>query len=176
MSHLGIWFVLAICIGIAQPVLWQMNLKTAEHTGIIEAAVVLHVVGAVFGLVLLFSTGKLGSWEGLLTMPWWAWLAGAIGVSGMAILNRAIPIIGIAAALAAVVAAQFIASLIFEQTGWLETTLRAITPTRCVGAVLLALGAYLISRGNPLVTDDAPTTLAIPDQGVELTPTAPPLP
>ncbi len=153
-----------------------MNLKAAEHSGIIEAAVILHVVGAVFGVVLLLATGRTGSWHGLLLMPWWAWLAGAIGVSGMAILNRAIPIIGIAAALATVVAAQFIASLLFEHTGWLETTLRAVTPTRCVGAVFLALGAYLISRADPPELVDASTEALSQNRGHELTPTTPPLP
>jgi transporter family-2 protein len=176
MTHLGWWFALAVCIGLAQPVLWQMNLKAAEHSGIIESAVVLHVIGALFGILLLLATGRTGSWQGLLHMPWWAWLAGAIGVSGMAILNRAIPIIGIAAALATVVAAQFIASLLFEHTGWLETTLRAVTPVRCVGALFLALGAYLISRGNPTELVDASIDALSQNRDYELTPTAPPLP
>ena len=79
-------------------------------------------------------------------MPWWAWLAGVIGVSGMAAINRAIPEIGVSAALAGIVAALFVASLLFEHYGLMGADVRAADPSRWLGAALLAAGAWLVSR------------------------------
>jgi transporter family-2 protein len=153
MNQVGLWTLLAISVGLLQPVIWQMNLKVADSTGVLEAAVVLHVVGTLFGLVLLFANGRIETWAGLSSVPLWAWTAGAIGVSSMALLNRAIPIVGLASVLACVVAAQFCASLLFETTGWLDTTLRAVTPTRAIGAAFLVIGAFLISKGATAHTE-----------------------
>ncbi|MFT5686035.1 MAG: transporter family-2 protein [Myxococcota bacterium] len=64
----------------------------------------------------------------------------------MAAMNRAIPEIGVGAALAVTVAAQMAAALVFEQTGWMGTAMREATWDRWLGAGLLALGAWLVSR------------------------------
>ena len=106
MQSSVLWLSIPIIVGLSQPLIWQMNLRMARHTGNMESAVILHIVGAVFGLSLAMG-GLRGGWEGgLSAVPWWAWLAGAIGVSCMAMMNRAIPEIGVAAALAVVVATQ----------------------------------------------------------------------
>ena len=140
------WLLVPVAVGLSQPILWQMNLRVAKHTGDMEAAVILHVVGTGVGLSLALG-GMRGEWSGgLSAVPWWAWLAGAIGVCGMAGMNRAIPQIGVAGALAVTVAAQMLAALLFEQTGWMGATLRAATWDRWLGAALLVVGAWLVSR------------------------------
>ena len=90
MQSSVLWLSIPIIVGLSQPLIWQMNLRMARHTGNMESAVILHIVGAVFGLSLAMG-GLRGGWEGgLSAVPWWAWLAGAIGVSCMAMMNRAI--------------------------------------------------------------------------------------
>jgi transporter family-2 protein len=146
MSQSALWLVVPVGVGLCQPIIWQMNLRLARHTGDMESAVILHIVGAVFGLSLA-AGGLRGSWSGgLSAVPWWAWLAGIIGVSCMALMNRAIPQIGVGAALAITVAAQMVAALLFEQGGWLGAAVREATWDRWLGAGLLALGAWLVSR------------------------------
>lgn len=140
------WFVvLPVLVGLAQPVIWEMNVRASKVIGEMEAAVLLHVVGAVVGVgwVLGGLRGQ-ASFSGLGAVPWWAWLAGAIGVTGMAMMNRAIPAIGVSAGLGALVAAQFVASLIFEHYGLMGSEVRAVTPARLLGAALLVGGAWLL--------------------------------
>ena len=146
MTHSALWLAIPLLVGLSQPIIWQMNIIIARHTGNMESAVILHVIGAVFGLSLVLG-GMRGGWEGgLSTIPWWAWLAGVVGVSCMAAMNRAIPEIGVGAALAMAVAAQMVAALVFEQNGWMGATIREATWDRWLGAGLLALGAWLVSR------------------------------
>jgi bacterial/archaeal transporter family-2 protein len=143
--HLS-WFLVPALFGLLQPVIIQMNLVVARHAGVVEAAVLLHAVGAVFGFGL-WAVGLRGVGFGALgAVPWWAFLGGCIGVTGMAALNRAIPEVGVAAAIALMVAFQLAFSLAMEHWGILGTDLRAVGPGRVIGVVLLALGAWLVSR------------------------------
>ena len=140
------WLLVPVVVGAVQPVIWQMNVRVAKHTGDMESAVLLHVVGVVVGLMWI-AGGLRGAGEGGLgAIPWWAWAAGAIGVTGMAAMTRAIPVMGVAVALTVVVAAQLIASLVFEHYGWMGAVVKEATPERWVGALLLVAGAFLINR------------------------------
>ena len=58
-----LWLVVPIIVGLSQPLIWQMNLRVARHTGNMESAVILHIIGAVFGLSLALG-GLRGGWEG----------------------------------------------------------------------------------------------------------------
>ena len=141
-----LWLLTPILVGLVQPILWQMNLRVARTTGVVEAAVVLHVVGVAVGLGWWLGGVRGAGWSGLSAVPWWAWLAGALGVTGMAAMNRAIPEVGIATALALTVAAQLAFSLVFEQYGLMGAELRPFDPSRWLGVALLAGGAWLVSR------------------------------
>lgn len=140
------WLLVPILVGLFQPLLWQMNLRLARASGDMEAAVLLHVVGTVVGIGWIMA-GLRGQGPSQLSgVPWWAWLGGALGVTGMAAMNRAIPSIGVASALALTVGSQLLAALIFEHFGLLGATLRIASPDRLLGAGLLTLGAWLVSR------------------------------
>ncbi len=142
-----LWLLAPILVGLSNPVLWQMNVRMSDRSGEMEAAVVLHVVGALAGaaIVTLGLKGTVG-WSGVASAPPWAFLAGVIGVCGMAGTIKAIPVVGIAAVFGLTVAAQMIAALVFESQGWLGTELRTVDWTRIVGALLLAFGAWLVTR------------------------------
>lgn len=147
MSFSPLWFLLPVVVGLTQPVIWQMNLAVAQRTGIVESAIVLHLVGTVVGIgwLLAGARGAPGL-AGLGAVPWWAWFAGALGVTGMAVMNRTMPVMGVSAALAVLVASQFGASLLVEHLGLLGAPLREASLSRCAGVLLLAGGAWLMSR------------------------------
>ena len=146
MTHQTAWLAIPMLIGLSQPVLWQMNLRVAKYTGEMESAVILHLVGTVVGLLCVAGGLRVHGFSGLGAIPWWAWLAGAIGVIGMAAMNKAIPHIGVATALAITVAAQLLAALVFEHFGWMGAHIREAVPSRLPGAGLLAIGAWLVTR------------------------------
>ena len=109
-----IWFLIPIFLGLCQPFILQMTLRLAKVMGDMQAAVSLHLVGTITGglFILLGLKGGDGQWNSL---PWWAWLGGAIGVCCLWLMNITIPKIGIASAMAIMVASQLIASLFFER-------------------------------------------------------------
>ena len=45
-----LWLLVPIVIGIAHPFLLQMCVRVTRHTGEMESAVILHVVGTIVGL------------------------------------------------------------------------------------------------------------------------------
>ncbi len=141
-----LWLLPAVLAGALQPVIWGMNLRMDRNTGPVEAATVLHVVGALTGLVFWFSGLRGQGFSGLSGVPAWAWFGGAVGLSCMAMVTRAMPVLGAATTLAVMVAAQFSASILCEHYGWLGLEVRAATLSRVLGAALLALGAWLVSR------------------------------
>ncbi|MCB9766359.1 MAG: DMT family transporter [Alphaproteobacteria bacterium] len=140
------WLLVPLAVGLAQPVIWQMNLRVAEKTGVMESAIVLHVIGTAIGLGWFLGGVRGAGFGGLGAVPWWAWAAGALGVSGMAAMNRAIPEIGVATALALTVAAQLSFALVFEHYGLLGAEVRPAMLGRWVGVGLLAVGAWLVTR------------------------------
>jgi transporter family-2 protein len=143
----NVWLLIPLAFGVAQPVLWLMNQAVARAVGHMESALVLHVVGTVVGMAWL-SVGLRGQggWTELSALPWWVFLAGALGVTGMAGMNRAIPEVGVAACLAALVASQFGFAVLCEHYGWMGSEVRPATLGKCLGAVMLAVGAWLVSR------------------------------
>ena len=78
------WLLIPILVGLAQPVIWQMNVSLAKATGEMESAVLLHVVGTVVGLGWMSVGLRQAGFGGTLSAPWWALLGGAIGVTAMA--------------------------------------------------------------------------------------------
>ena len=140
------WLLIPLMVGIAQPVLWQMNVRLAKATGEMESAVLLHVVGTVVGLGWMSVGLRQAGFGGTLSAPWWALLGGAIGVTAMAAMNRAIPEIGVGSAMALTVGSQLAAAVIFEHFGLMGAMQRPATWTRLAGVVLLAAGAWLVTR------------------------------
>jgi len=140
------WLLIPVLVGLAQPVIWQMNVRLAKVTGEMESAVLLHVVGTVVGLGWMSVGLRQSGFGGTLSAPWWALLGGAIGVTAMAAMNRAIPEIGVGAAIALTVASQLLAAVVFEHFGLMGSDHRPATWTRLAGVLLLAVGAWLVTR------------------------------
>ena len=140
------WLLIPLLVGVAQPVVWQMNVRLAKATGEMESAVLLHVVGTVVGLGWMSVGLRQQGFGETLSAPWWALLGGAIGVTAMAGMNRAIPEIGVGAAIALTVASQLAAAVVFEHYGLMGSMQRSITAPRLVGVALLAAGAWLVTR------------------------------
>ncbi len=141
------WPLFPVIAGLCQPFIWAATLRLSRHTGAMEASMLLHVVGALMGSALMI-VGLRGSpgLSGMGSAPWWAFLGGAVGVTLMAGLNRAVPVVGVALATALMVASQLSFSLLFEHYGWMELPRNPATLSRGLGVIFLVLGAFLVSR------------------------------
>ena len=141
----ALWFLIPIFLGLCQPFILQMTLRLAKVLGDMPAAVALHLVGTLMGgLFMLFGLrGGNGDWN---SIPWWAWLGGAIGVCCLWMMNVTIPKIGIASAMAIMVASQLIAGLIVERHELLGAAFRDPQWFNWLGVFLLAIGAFLVCK------------------------------
>lgn len=142
-----LWPLFPIFAGLCQPFIWATTLRLTRHSGAMEASVILHGVGLLAGSLLLVAGLRAAPvTPGLGAAPWWAFLGGAIGVTLLAGINRAVPVVGAALTTALLVAAQLSFSLLFEHYGWLDLPRNPATPVRALGVALLVAGAFLVSR------------------------------
>ena len=140
------WLIVPLIIGLAHPVILQMSVRVSRTTGDMESAVILHVIGSIVGLGWIAMGLRGGGFSGLSAVPWWAYLAGAIGVTCLAVTNRAIPVIGVATFCSLAVASQLIAALLFDRFGFMGAEVRDVTTTHWLGVGFLSLGAFLVSK------------------------------
>ena len=79
-------------------------------------------------------------------IPWWAWSGGLFGATFIVIAILIVPKLGAAAFIAILVTGQMLASLAFDQFGWLGLAQRPIDLPRLLGVALLVAGVVLIRR------------------------------
>lgn len=141
-----LWLLVPILIGLGQPVLMQMSVRLSKATGEMESAVILHIVGALIGVFWLGVGLRGAGFSEMGVAPWWAYLAGAIGVTCLAAMNWTVPVIGVATFSALVVASQLVVALVFDRYGIMGAEVRAVDASHWLGVILLSSGAFLISR------------------------------
>ena len=141
-----LWYLVPIVVGLAHPIILQMSVRVSRHTGDMESSVILHLVGAIVGSIW-FLIGIRGSgYSGLSQIPWWAYLAGAIGVTCLAATNRTLPVVGVATFCALAVASQLVIALFFDRHGLMGASIREIGASHWLGVCCLVVGAFLVSR------------------------------
>ena len=115
--------------------------------GPIQAALISFTVGWLALFALNLSLGhRLPSQSHVASLPWWAWLGGFIGAVMVTSAATAVPRIGVAAWVSAVIAGQLIAAVAYDQFGAFGQAIRPATPLRLIGIGFLVAGVYLVRR------------------------------
>jgi bacterial/archaeal transporter family-2 protein len=114
-----------------------------QRLGSMESIFIVHLGGALaIGLPLILMGGRnLGEWR---SVPWYALLAGALGIVVVGGANFAIPRLGVTTTITIFVTGQLCVSLLLDQFGLLGIEPHPITWTRLLGVGILALGARLV--------------------------------
>ena len=114
-----------------------------------QATLISFTVGMFVSLAYCAIAGSpLPTTDGLSRIPWWAWCGGILGtlyVGSSIVLS---PKIGVAAMLSMVIAGQMLMSLVIDHFGLLHAPVHPITLPRIAGAVLVALGASVMTFGK----------------------------
>lgn len=148
MSFSNILIGLGILCGALMAAQGAINGRLA-HTigGPVQAALISFAVGT---LVLAGANVAMGNRFALgaasASLPWWAWVGGILGAIGVGSAALAVPRIGVAAWVAAFIAGQLAAAVIYDQFGAFGQAVRPATPLRLAGIGFLALGVYLVRR------------------------------
>jgi transporter family-2 protein len=137
--------LIVVAAGVLGGVQFPVNALLSSRVGLLEGALIVHIVGAVFAgaALVFFSSGGLGAWR---SAPWYAYLGGVFGVLLVTALSFATPRIGAAAALVIFLGAQLIVGALIGHFGWLETPVKPVDAAKLAGFVLLAVGAWLVVR------------------------------
>ena len=141
-----LYLVVAVVAGAVLPVQVGVNAQLSHWVNDpLRAAFVSFLIGAVALFILvLFVRKPLPSLGRLADVPWWAWTGGLIGafyVAGSIVLG---PKLGAATFIAAIVAGQAVASVVFDQYGWVGFKEHHLSPARALGIVLVVGGVTLV--------------------------------
>jgi len=148
MSSITAATVVALAAGLAGAVQATVLGILGRRTGVMAAAAVVSLIGALIITVISIVEGRgLVGIGGTLRQPAWLWIAG--GVLGAVIvtsLTFAPPRIGTFGTFALVIAGNLAAAVLIDALGLFGVSRVPITVTRVAGLVLLAGGAALVLR------------------------------
>jgi transporter family-2 protein len=117
--------------------------------GPIQAAIVAFATGLAALLALcVFTNAGAPKLLAVLRMPGWIWAGSLIGTAMVLLTVHAVPRIGVATFVAAVVCGQLVAALGFDHVGAFGVELRRISWRDVAGALCLLAGLLLIVADN----------------------------
>ena len=134
-----------LCAGTGIAIQMPLTARVAEKLGLLWSVLLVNVTGlVVVGLIIVARGVPIApAWR---TLPWTTLLAGPLGMGVMATLAFAIPRIGITATLVLSIAAQLIVGIVFDRLGVFGLEVRTLDFSRVAGAIIVALGAWLVTR------------------------------
>jgi bacterial/archaeal transporter family-2 protein len=100
--------------------------------------------GLVVTILMLFMRG--GNLRAAASVPWYALMAGLLGLVIVGTIGYTVPRLGLTTALTLVVAAQFVASALIDHFGWFGAPIRTFEWYRLIGLGILILGVWLTTR------------------------------
>ncbi|MCB1667886.1 MAG: DMT family transporter [Porticoccaceae bacterium] len=137
---------LAIGFSLASQAGVNSQLRLALNSPV-QAAFISFLIGTVIlGCIALFQGGPWFRPGSLSNVPWWAWLGGAFGAFNIALSVILAPRLGALTLAISIVCGQIIASLIYDQNGWLGYPRIELSWHRAMGALLIIAGVLLVSR------------------------------
>ncbi len=137
----AVMFIAGIAVA-AQP---SINGRLAQRVGILESSFISFAVGTLVLLVVVLMTGR-GNLKAVSGAAWWELMGGFLGAFFVSMTIVAVPRIGTASTMAAIISSQLIAGLVLDRLGIFGLRTFALDAPRIIGTGLLLAGALLIFR------------------------------
>lgn len=137
---------LAMLCGIATAYQPGINARFAEHAGSkIHGGVLNFAVGlvAMVAVAVVMRAGLPDAGK-LAQGPWWMWTGGLCGAFFVTLSLILVPKMGATSYLGAMLAGQFVASLIIDHYGHLGLAVREVSPGKVLGVVLMVAGVVCV--------------------------------
>lgn len=80
-------------------------------------------------------------------LPWWVWTGGLLGAGVVSLAAAAVPKLGAATYISAIICAQLISAAVLDHIGAFGYAARPISLVKLGGMLCMGLGVYLIRRG-----------------------------
>lgn len=145
MSNYVVILWVALLGGIAIVVQAQFTGIMDKGMGTLESVFITYGLGgaAIALVMLLYRGGNLQAWR---TVPWYALLAGLLGLVIIGSLSFAVPRLGLIVTFTILVATQFVLGAIFDHFGVFGAEIRPYTTQKFLGTIILFIGVWLIIR------------------------------
>ena len=130
-----------VAVGVQNPLASMIT----QRLGMVESIFIIHLGGTLFILIplLIIKGGNLGNWRSL---PWYALVAGTLGLIVVGGVSFMIPRIGVAASITLIIAGQLVISSALDHYGLLGVHIRHMDWQRALGLVIVFVGALLTVR------------------------------
>jgi len=139
--------LIAAGAGITMALQGSLNAALSKVIGLLETTFVVHLLGLVVAVVLLFvcslGSGGLAYYN---QAPWYTYLGGALGVLIIYGVALSIPKVGVASATVAIILGQVFTACLVDHFGFFGLAKIPFTWYRVVGAFVLAFGAWLLLK------------------------------
>lgn len=123
-----------------------INGRLSTHVGDpVTAAAISFIVAAVLLSVIVVARGSVPSGATLSSVPWWAWVGGALGAFYVWSAVSSVGTLGVLTLMATLVFGQLVAALVLDAIGAFGLQVRDISWTR-IAAVAMVAGGLLLSR------------------------------
>ncbi len=148
MNFNSLLLVAAVSAGLLIPLQGIINGRLAGLVGgPVQAALVSFTVGLTALIIINVMLGhRVPSFDTLTQAPVWIWTGGLFGVMMVVLAATAVPRIGVATYVSAIITGQLTAAILYDHFGILGQAVREATPLRLLGVVFLILGIILIRR------------------------------
>jgi bacterial/archaeal transporter family-2 protein len=136
-----IGLISGVAVGLQSPLASMIT----QRLGMLESIFIIHIGGALliaFPLIFLRG-GNLGEWRSL---PWYALLAGSMGLIVVGGVSFMIPRVGVATSITLIIAGQLVISSILDHYGLLGVNVRPMDLPRIFGLAIVFVGAWLTVR------------------------------
>jgi transporter family-2 protein len=140
-----IWILVSLLAGSFIAVQGGLNtLVGKEIKSPIHASLVSFIVGTTLLALYTVVTRQTVSFDGVRNIPWYAWIAGALGAFSLTAIVLAFPKLGPGLTFGLLVAGQMIISVVLEHYGILVAQPHPISLLRVLGVLLVVGGVALI--------------------------------
>ena len=139
--------LIAAVAGVTMAVQGTLNAALGKVVGLLEATMVVHLVGLVFATLLVVSLRLNNlSWHKFTQAPWYTYLGGILGVAIIYGVIRSIPKVGVAPATTAIILGQVLTAGLIDHLGLFGMRQIPFGWFKIVGISLMATGAWLLLK------------------------------
>jgi bacterial/archaeal transporter family-2 protein len=145
MTATMIVIVLGLVGGFAAGLQGPLASLMARDVGTWGSVFLIHLGGLVGSALILLWPGasRLSAWR---DVPWYALIAGLLGLVLLGALTFCIPRLGIAATMTLIIVGQLTVAAILDHYGIFVESIRSFDLSRLAGMVVLLIGTWLMVR------------------------------
>ncbi len=141
-----ITFIIGILAGFAIACQSAMNARLRQHLqSPFLTSFVSFLVGFLFILLLALMWGDKVAWSGqlLMSVPFWAWWGGLLGMMSLSSIVLIFPKLGAVQTAVMPILGQVIAGVVIDSFGWFHAPKIAFSPIKMIGVVLVVVAVVL---------------------------------